>query len=106
MISRALELKEPLTYINRITTNKEYKKNWLDELDWMALKEIKKILEVLLEPSIRLQSDYYININKGFLFIYSIFSKYEGYINSYNYRISQQDPLVSFTYIFILYFIY
>lgn len=95
MIDRALELKEPLTYINQITTKNEYKNNWLDEADWIALKEMKKLLGLLLEPSIRLQSEHYININKGFLFIYLIYSNYQRYINSYNYHISQQHQLVS-----------
>ncbi|RKF84230.1 hypothetical protein GcM1_135003, partial [Golovinomyces cichoracearum] len=65
MISIALELRNPLTFIFRLTENKEYKALFPTNREWGFIYDLKDISEILYNPSTRLQSKLYINHNKG-----------------------------------------
>lgn len=75
MLLTTIELKEPLTYISRLTKNNEYKAIFFTDREWGFLTHLKEIFEVFNKPSIRLQSELYISLNKGLLYIYTIFEK-------------------------------
>jgi len=54
MIKTALEVKEPLTYVFRNTVNKEYKKIFLTQAEWITLKQLERLFVVLIQPIVRL----------------------------------------------------
>lgn len=98
MLSTFLELKEPLIYISKNTSNLEYKKLFLKSEEWAEIEELKKIFEVFLGPSVKLQGQTYTTLPQGFLYIYIIFKDLERKLSFYN---SYKDS-VSFIFIFIL----
>ena len=106
MIHTALVLKEPLAYIRRNTKNKEYKKIFLSSAEWTTLKELERIFVVLVKPTTRLQSEYYININKSLLFVYSIYSKFEDLIIEFQEQVVEEPDLVSYYLLFLYLNIY
>ena len=95
MIKVVIELKEPLTFIFRNTTNKEYKRIFLTTTEWITLQQLERIFLILIKPTIRLQSEYYININKALLFVYQIYDKLESLINEFNDKIKEEPDLVN-----------
>ena len=80
MLNAAIELKEPLNYIYRNTKNPEFKNIFLSSAEWTTLQQFERIFVILVKPIIRLQSEYYINVNKALLFVYSIYNKFENLI--------------------------
>jgi hypothetical protein len=101
MIKTALELKEPLIYISKNTTNIEYKRNILTDNEWLILIELRNIFEIFVKPSTKLQGSLYITLNMSLLYIYQIYNKlnnlkliYKEKVkksNSYNYLILAID---------------
>jgi len=77
MISTVIELKDPLVYISRSTDNIEYKTLFLTDREWGFLYNLREIFEVFNKPSIRLQSETYTTLNRGLLYVYTIFDKLE-----------------------------
>lgn len=75
MLNTLLELKEPLIYISKITSNLEYKRLFLSNSDWVELEELKKIFLVFLKPSIKLQGQVYTTSQKALFYIYIIYNK-------------------------------
>ena len=98
MLERALELKEPLAYINRNTQNKEFKNNFLSKVEQQAIEDLKAIFKIFIKPSIRIQLELYINLNKGLIYIYTIYNKLEGLMREYQARIREHGDLVSYLY--------
>jgi len=101
MIKTALEVKEPLTYVFRNTVNKEYKKIFLTQAEWITLKQLERLFVVLVQPIVRLQSEYYININRALLFVYSIYNKLEALISEFTISAQHQPQLVCICSLFI-----
>lgn len=54
MLKVSLELKEPLNYISRNTSNKEYKDIFFNSLELFILAQIIKTFKVFSKPSIKL----------------------------------------------------
>lgn len=100
MIKGALELKEPLIYIEKNTTNKLYKEIALTNKDFLALKELKSIFYIFLKPSIILQGQFYITLPKGLLYIYKIFDKLEALDKLYIEE-AKKPNLVSYLFIYL-----
>ena len=95
MIKSALELQEPLNYIYRNTNNTEFEKIFPSPAEWITLHQLERIFLVLLKPTIRLQSEYYINSNKALLFVYSIYGEFENLIIEFQEQAIQEPELVS-----------
>ena len=83
MISTTLELKEPLIYINKITKNTDFKRYFLSDNEFKELIELKKIFEVFIKPTTKLQGELYITLNITLLYIYQIYNKLDNLINIY-----------------------
>lgn len=83
MISTTLELKEPLIYINKITKNTDFKRYFLSDNEFEELIELKKIFEVFIKPTTKLQGELYITLNITLLYIYQIYNKLDNLINIY-----------------------
>jgi hypothetical protein len=96
MIKTAIELQEPLTYIFRNTMNKEYKKIFPTSVEWLTLQQLEKLFLVLVKPTLRLQSEYYTNINKALLFVYQIYNQLEGLITDFESEAQEEPDLVSY----------
>lgn len=92
MLSSVLELKDPLFYIMRNTSNTEFKSIFFSNSDWVEIGQLKRIFEVFVKPSIKLQGQVYITISEGLLYIYQIYNKLEGlnsdFLNSQNSEVS------------------
>ena len=54
-----------------------------------------KIFIVFVKPVLRLQSEYYTNINKALLFVYSIYNKLEALIEEFNTEAIDEPDIVS-----------
>ena len=96
MIKTAIELKEPLTYVFRNTANKEYKRIFLSLAEWNTLQQLEKIFLVLVKPIIRLQSEYYVNINKALLFVYQIYNRLEDLSREFEPDAAEEPDLVRY----------
>ena len=57
MVKTAIELKKIIIYIRNNTTNKEFKRNTLNESEWLALFELQNIFEIFAKP----QRSYKVN---------------------------------------------
>ena len=106
MISTALELQEPLRYIYRNTTNEEFGRIFPSLSEWHTLQQLEKIFLVLVKPVIRLQSEYYTNINKALLFVYSIYNKLEALIEEFNLEAVEEPDIVSNCYYYFIILVY
>jgi len=102
MIKTALKVKEPLTYIFKNTESKEYKRIFLTPAEWITLQQLEKVFSVLVQPTVRLQSEYYTNINKALLFVYSIFNKLEAFIMEFEAKAIEEPELVSLFHVIII----
>ena len=60
------------------------------------------MFKVLVQPIIQLQSEYYTNINKGLLFIYSIFNKLEALDEKFKALFVEEPDLVSLVLLFFI----
>jgi len=60
------------------------------------------VFKVLVQPIIQLQSEYYTNINKGLLFIYSIFNKLEALDEKFKALFVEEPDLVSLVLLFFI----
>src|SRR6266566_4463937 len=96
MIKIAFELKEVIIYIGNNTTNKEFKRNILNESDWLALSELQNIFEIFVKPSTKLQGQLYIILNMNLLYIYQIYNKLENLIIIYKDKL--QTNIISYNY--------
>ena len=83
MIKAVLNLKQPLLYINRNTTNAEYLQIFFKEVDWFILTELKKIFEIFIKASIKLQGEVYTTLPKALLYIYQIYNKLTAIYRNY-----------------------
>jgi len=101
-IKAALEVRELLTYVYRNTDNKKYDKIFLSLAEWITLKHLEKVFKVLVQPIIRLQSEYYTNINKGLLFIHLIFNKLEALAEKFEALSVEESDLVSLVLLFFI----
>ena len=54
MIEATLELRKPLIYIGKNTSNVEFKELMLKDNEWAILIELKGLFEVFIKPSTRL----------------------------------------------------
>lgn len=95
MLKTILELKEPLTYISNNTTNKEFKRIFFNPKEWLIISYLKQIFKVFVKPSIKLQGQLYITLSTALLYIYQIFNKLEGLIETFNKEIEKNPLLVS-----------
>jgi len=96
MIKAFIELEQPLIYVSRNTNNKEYLRVFPSIAEWATLKQLERIFEVFITPTIRLQSEYYININKAFLYIYQIYNKLKNLIEEFEQQAIEELELVSY----------
>ncbi len=81
MIKTAIDLKQPIIYISKNITNKEFKRYILIDNEWSVLNELKNIFEIFVKPSVKLQRQLYITLNKSLLYIYQIYNKLEHLID-------------------------
>jgi len=95
MIKAALEVKELLTYVYRNINNKEYDKIFLSLIEWIILEHLERVFKMLIQRIIRLQSEYYTNINKALLFVYSIFNKLKALAEEFEALSVEEPDLVS-----------
>jgi len=102
MIKAALEVRELLTYVYRNTDHKKYDKIFSRSAEWITLKHLEKVFKVLVQPIIRLQSEYYTNINKGLLFINLIFNKLEALADKFKALSVEESDLVSLVLLFFI----
>jgi len=102
MIKAALEVREPLTYVYKNTDNKEYDKIFLSSAEWITLEHLERVFKVLVRPTIQLQSEYYTNINKALLFVYSIFNKLEALAEEFEALSVEEPDLVSLLLLFFI----
>jgi hypothetical protein len=91
MIKTAIDLKQPLIYIAKVTTNKDYKRYILTETEWTELNELKNIFEIFIKPSVKLQAEIYTTLNLGLLYIYQTYQKL--YTLYYNYKEKQRQQI-------------
>lgn len=86
MLSTFLELKNPLIYISKNTSSLEYKKLFLNPLEWAEIEELKGIFSVFYKPTIKLQGQAYTTLPQGLLYIYIIFRSLDKLLISFNLR--------------------
>ena len=96
MITAFLELKKPLIYINRNTDYAEFKSIFPSPLDWQVLKQLKRIFEVFVKATTYLQSEYYITVSRGLLFIYQIWKNLGNLVNESKHSIYNGSEMVCF----------
>ena len=77
------KLKEALLYIFCNSNYPKLSKILLQPTNWTVLLELILIFKIFRQPTIRLQNKYYINLNKGFLYIYSIYRKLNKFLERY-----------------------
>jgi hypothetical protein len=70
MINTTLNLKEALKYISNNTTNNIFKSLFLTEKEFTELSDLKNIFEIFVKPSVKLQGQVYITLNRGLIYIY------------------------------------
>jgi len=70
MIEATLELRKPLIYIGKNTSNVEFKELMLKDNEWAILIELKGLFEVFIKPSTRLQGQLYSTIPNSLFIIY------------------------------------
>jgi len=70
IIFTTLELKEALSYINKITKNTNFKRYFLTNNEFKELNELKRIFEIFIKQSTKLQSELSITLNITLLYIY------------------------------------
>jgi hypothetical protein len=95
MLHRFIQFKNPLIYINKNTTNQEYTSLFFNKEEWYIINELLEIFQVFVKPSIKLQGQVYITINKAILYIYQIYSKLELILEEYISKIQENENLVS-----------
>jgi hypothetical protein len=95
MLKGFLELKVPLTYIYRNTTNEEYR-NIFPQKEMFVLSQILKTFEIFSKPSIKLQGQIYTTLPSGLLYIYSIYNNLDNLIEEYERKLNRDPDLVSF----------
>ncbi len=83
MINTFLMLKSAILYVQKFTSNKEFKKNTPNENEWEILTELKNIFEIFVSPTIKLQGQRYTTLNTSLLYIYKIYNKLDSFIESY-----------------------
>lgn len=101
MLKVFLELKGPLNYISRNTSNKEYKDISFNSLELFILAQVTKTFKVFAEPSIKLQGQLYITISRGLLYIYYIYNELDNLIEEYRRKKVQNPEFVSFLFFYI-----
>jgi hypothetical protein len=84
MLSTFLELKEVLIYISKNTSNLEYNRIFLNSKEWAEIEELKRIFEVFLKPSIKLQGQTYTTLSQSLFYIYLIYKDLEVLQASYS----------------------
>ena len=67
----------------------------MTDLDWVFLVEIKRLFEVFVKPSTRLQGQFYTTMPEGLLFIYQIYNKLESFNKAFISYSSRNTQLVS-----------
>jgi len=75
MIEATLQLRSALTYVFRNTVNREFKRLFFKDSDWLALNKLSKLFKVFLKPSKELQGQTYVTNSFTLLYIYQIYSK-------------------------------
>ena len=105
MIDTALHLKETLIYTGNNSIQNAFKENMIWEFEWTVLIDLKHIFEVFVKPTIKLQAETYTTLNKGLLYIYSIYNKLEKLIAKYEKSIKDNEFFVKF-YFFTLFLFY
>ena len=96
MVKTAIELKKIIIYIRNNITNKEFKRNILNESEWLALSELQNIFEIFVKPLTKLQGQLYITLNMSLLYIYQIYNKLENLIVIYKEKLKMHD--ISYNY--------
>lgn len=95
MVKILLELKEPLNYVRRNTNHHEFKSIYFDSLDWFILTELKKIFEIFVMPSIKLQGQVYTTMPKALLYVFKIYKDLDLKINYFELQRENNEELVS-----------
>ncbi len=75
MFKTAYDLKEPLLYVEKNTLYTEYQSIVFNSSDWFIIKNLIKIFEIFVKPSVKLQGQVYITLSTAFIYIYKIYQE-------------------------------
>ena len=91
MLLTAYTLKEPLTFVERNTAHREYLSIALTDLDWFIIKNLIKIFEVFVRPSVKLQGEIYVTLPTALVYIYKVYTELST-LKEYFARQATRDP--------------
>ena len=102
MLTTAYDLKEPLLYIEKNTSHIEYKSIAFNSSDWFIIKNLIKIFEIFVKPSVKLQGQVYITLSTALIYIFKIYRELFTLKELFERLATQNDQLVSKFLYFIL----
>ena len=73
----------------------EFQGIFLNSKEWYMLTQLKRIFEVFVKPSIKLQGQVYITLPKSLLYIYQIYNNLDDLTRNFKRQSQQRGDLVS-----------
>ena len=91
MLSAAYTLREPLTFVKRHIAHRKYLSIALTTPNWFIIKNLIKIFEVFVRPSVKLQGEIYVTLPTTLVYIYKVYTELST-LKAYFAREAARDP--------------